>query len=100
MKSKLLPAAGLMAALVLALSGCMHNPSHGHHGATPNSAAPAAQGAMSHGSKMDRATMCERYGSMTPEQRRSMMEAHHPDMSPEMMEQREQKMRERCAGQN
>lgn len=97
MKSSLSPAAGLIAALSIFVSGCMHGPSHGHHDASPNSAMPASKSAMSHGSKMDRATMCEVYRTMTPEERQAMREAHHPDMSPEMQKQHESMMQQTCA---
>ena len=91
--------ASMFAALIvssgsLVLSACGH--SEAHHGTTPNDAAPAAPHAMSHGSKMDRATMCSIYAKMSPEEMKAMMEAHHGKASPEMMQRHKEMMQEKC----
>jgi hypothetical protein len=89
--------ASMLAALIISsasllLSACGH--SQAHHGTPPNDAAPAAKGAMSQGSKMDRATMCSIYAKMTPEERRAMKEAHHGEMMPKMMQRYNERISE------
>jgi hypothetical protein len=94
MKPASMFAALIVSSASLALSACGH--SSAHHGTTPNDAAPAAKGAMSHGSKMDRTTMCSIYAKMTPEEKQAMMEAHHGKVSPEMMQRHNKMMQEKC----
>lgn len=86
---------GLTTALVSVLGACAGHA--GHHPTTPNAQAPAAKGAMTHGSKMDRVAMCEKYSQMSPGERRARMQAHHKDMSQEMLEQHDKMMRDQCA---
>lgn len=85
---------GLATALVSVLSACAGHA--GHHPTTPNAQAPAAKSAMTHGSKMDRVAMCERYSKMSTEERKAHIEAHHGKVSPEMLQQHESMVREKC----
>lgn len=85
----------LLAVLVVTVSsltvaGCAHRHGSDHHASSSATAA-------SHGSKMDRVAMCEHYSRMTPEERKARMQAHHANMSAEMLDQHEKMMREKCA---
>ena len=96
-----------IAALIFGLSGCaatQNTQEHQrHHPASSSEATSSAmQGGMMHGEKMgmmDMKSMCEMHSKMmnkSPEERQKIMEAHHGNMSPEMMRQHMNMMDENC----
>lgn len=100
-----------IAALVLGLSGCAATQNaqehKQHHPANSPAASSAMQGSMMQGGMMqggkmdmmDMKSMCEMHSKMmnkSPEERQKMMEAHHGNMSPEMMQKHMDMMKEKC----